>query len=212
MTPAPASARFPAIILAGGRSSRMGSNKALQPLAGKTLIERVIERLAPQVSTLVINALPGWAEGLGLPVIPDTLADHAGPLAGIAAGLRHTQRHMPGATHLLSVPADSPFFPHGVAAALTSALRAPGEIAIAASGGHPHPVFGLWPVSITADLEQWLRDPENRRVRAFLSRHTTHEVAFAMIDTPDGPLDPFFNINTPDDLVRAEDHWKAIAP
>ncbi|MDI7863849.1 molybdenum cofactor guanylyltransferase MobA [Rhizobiaceae bacterium n13] len=195
--------RFPAVILAGGRSSRMGANKALVPFGRQPLLDHIIDRLRLQVSAIVINAVPGWAEDRGFPVVPDSLPDQPGPLAGVLAGLRHARSAYPDVTHLLSVPADSPFFPADLAARLSQVLDDTDTIAIAASDGREHPVFGLWPVSIADDLAAWLAQEENRRVRSFLARHRLREVLFPLIDTPHGPLDPFFNINTPDDLSRA---------
>ena len=201
---------YPAVILAGGRSSRMGTNKAMLPLGGRPLIAHVIARLLPQVSAVAINARPGWADDLGYPVIADDLPDQPGPLAGILAGLRHVQRHHPEASHMLSAPADSPFLPAGLSEQLAASLAGRDMIAIAVSGDREHPVFGLWPVAVADDLENWLTDGENRRVRSFLARHPVQGVGFAMQATPIGPLDPFFNINTPADLEQAELFLEAL--
>ena len=200
----------PAVILAGGRSSRMGANKAMLPLGGRPLIAHVIARLLPQASAVAISARPGWAEDLGYPVIADEMPDQPGPLAGILAGLRHVQRHHPEASHMLSAPADSPFLPATLADQLAASLAGRDMIVIAASCDREHPVFGLWPVAIADDLEHWLANDENRRVRSFLARHPVQGVGFPMQTTVIGPLDPFFNINTPADLEQAELFLEAL--
>lgn len=207
MTTAP----LPGLILAGGLSRRMGSNKALSLLGGEPLLSRVIRRIAPQVSHLVLNAPAGWAEAFGLPLVPDTKAGHAGPLAGVLAGMRHMAETVPQASHFLTVPADSPFFPDDLASRLLDHVTADDSIVIAASSGQVHPVFGLWPVSIADDLEHWLLNEENRRIRSFLARHASLGVSFPPVESLSGSIDPFFNINTPDELSKAEIFLKSMA-
>lgn len=191
------------LILAGGRSSRMGKEKTVMALSGRPMIAHVAERLAPQVARLAVNALPGFAEHQNLSVVPDTLADHQGPLAGILAGLRHFSAHG-GYTHMASAAGDGPFLPRDLVARLAAACPDGDTIAIAASEGHMHPVYALWPLSVADDLEMWVRDPENRRVKAFFARHPHVTVAFEPENTPSGPRDPFFNVNTPEDFARAQ--------
>lgn len=202
---------LPGLILAGGLSRRMGTNKALSALGGKALIQHVIERLEPQVSTLALNAPSGWADAFGLPLVPDTKAWHAGPLAGILAGMRHVRRHAPAASHFLTVPADSPFFPDDLLDRLARHLVDEGTIVIAASKGQVHPVFALWPIAIADDLENWLADDENRRIRSFLARHPTLGVSFPPVESATASIDPFFNINTPDELSQAETFFKSMS-
>ena len=199
-------AKFPGLILAGGRSRRMGRNKALVPLDGEPMLGHVVHRLKPQVSQILLNAEAHWADGFGMPLVEDTLPDHQGPLAGILAGLRAVATRAPATTHLLTVPADSPFFPLELADHLIQALTNDGTaIPVASSRGAMHPVFALWPVALADDLEIWLKNPENRRIKAFLARHTAVDIDFPLVETVHGPLDPFFNINTPADLALAED-------
>lgn len=193
----------PALILAGGLSRRMGRDKASADLAGKPMIARVAERLRPQVGALAINAPEGFAAGIDLPLVPDTMAGHPGPLAGVLAGLRHAAM-TPGATHMLTVPADTPFLPPDLVTRLESAAGAPDQIVLAASAGQVHPVVALWPLSLADDLEAWLADPGNRRLQAFIARHPSIAVDFPALATSVGTLDPFFNVNTPDDLATAE--------
>jgi len=202
----------PALILAGGRSSRMGRNKALELLGQTTIIAHIIARLMPQVGSIAINAPPGWAEHFGLPVVPDSMTGQAGPLAGIAAGLRHCRSTHRDASHMLSLPADSPFFPADLVSRLQTAIASPQTIAIATSNETVHPVVGLWPIALLDDLETWLTEPENRRVRSFLARHDTREITFPMIETLRAPIDPFFNINTPDDLAEARQLLEILPP
>ncbi|CAN7471865.1 molybdenum cofactor guanylyltransferase MobA [Rhizobium sp. LjRoot30] len=195
----------PAIILAGGRSSRMGSNKALLPLGGVPMLRHIIDRLSPQVTSVSLNAPPGWAGDFGLPLVADRVAGEAGPIAGIAAGLHHALRQDCGATHILTVPSDSPFFPADLVSRLHAAVSDERDIVIAVSGGQDHPVFGLWPLALSEEMEFFLQTDERRRLRDFFRRHVTREVDFPFLETPAGPIDPFFNVNTPDDFARAQE-------
>ncbi|ASQ03856.1 molybdenum cofactor guanylyltransferase MobA [Sinorhizobium meliloti WSM1022] len=207
MKGAPSHATFPpAVILAGGLSSRMGRPKAGLVLGGRSMLTRVIERLRPQVAGIAINlnADPDPASAFGLEVVPDTIPGFVGPLAGILAAMRHTVRKSPGASHVLTVPVDTPLFPKSLAARLKTAITSGGEIAVAFSAGEMHPLFALWPVALADDLEAWIHADEKRRVRAFIARHESAAVEFPLIPTAAGPLDPFFNINTPEELRQAE--------
>ena len=201
----------PGLILAGGLSRRMGTNKALSHLGEKPLLSHVIDRVTPQVSQLVLNAPENWAHAFALPLVPDTKPGHAGPLAGILAGMRHFADHAPQASHFLTVPADSPFFPADLSAQLTNHITGEDAIVIAASSGHVHPVFGLWPVSIADDLEQWLEDDNNRRIRSYMARHVTLGVAFPPVESATASIDPFYNINTPDELATAETFLRSLS-
>ncbi|GAK71037.1 molybdenum cofactor guanylyltransferase [Agrobacterium rubi TR3 = NBRC 13261] len=201
----------PGLILAGGLSRRMGTNKALSLLGGKTLLSHVVARVTPQVSKLALNAPESWAQAFGLPLVPDTIVGHAGPLAGVLAGMRYFAVHAPQATHFLTVPADSPFFPDDLASRLAAHLTGEDAIVIAASSGHVHPVIGLWPVAIADDLEHWLADDNNRRIRSFLARHATLGVSFPALESATASIDPFYNINTPDELATAEAFVKSMS-
>ncbi|MCO6178620.1 molybdenum cofactor guanylyltransferase MobA [Ciceribacter sp. RN22] len=196
--------RPPGIILAGGLSRRMGENKAAVRLGGKAMIRHVAERLAPQVSSLAVNAPEGADAGLGLPLVPDTIAGHPGPLAGVLAGLRHAQKLARPPRHIVTAPADTPFLPRDLVERLEAALPTADAIVVASSAGRGHPVVALWPLALADDLENWLANPENRRLQAFIARHPSASVDFAPIETRQGPLDPFFNVNTPDDLALAK--------
>ncbi|MCZ7482050.1 molybdenum cofactor guanylyltransferase MobA [Rhizobium rhizogenes] len=200
---------IPGLVLAGGLSRRMGSNKAMVTLGDAPLLSHVVRRIAPQVSDVTINATTndrgGWADSFGLPLLPDTLNGHAGPLAGVLAGMRHFRNREATGSHFLTAPADSPFFPDDLVARLCEHIS-DNTIVIAASSGQLHPVFALWPVALADDLEAWLKNDANRRIRAYLARHVTIGVAFPPVETAKGSLDPFFNINTPDELALARSY------
>lgn len=190
------------VLLAGGQSRRMGGgDKCLLPLAGRPMLAHAIERLSPQTDALVLNANgpeERFAE-FGLPVTADPVGGFAGPLAGVLAGCRWAERHQPGHSHVVTAAADTPFFPSDLVARLSAATPDAGTIVLAASNGRTHPVFGLWPVSLADGLEVWLGDPDNRKILKWVDLHPNRTVSF---DTPGGQ-DPFFNINTPDELAEA---------
>ncbi|MDK1489602.1 molybdenum cofactor guanylyltransferase MobA [Sinorhizobium sp. 7-81] len=198
--------RPPAVILAGGRSSRMGRAKVGLVLDGRTMLDRIVERLAPQadVIALNLNADPGIGLPPDLAVIADTVPGYFGPLAGVLTAMRHAAQVAPHAAHVLTVPADTPFFPDDLVARLSAAPDMEGRIVVACSDGEMHPLFALWPIAIADDLEAWIRTDTKLRVRAFVGRHPSLAVDFPMIATKAGPLDPFFNINTPEELREAE--------
>jgi len=193
----------PAIILAGGRATRLGGgDKALQPLGGRPLLAHVIDALKAQAAPLLLNANGDAARfaTFGLPVVADEMADQPGPLAGILAGLDWVAAHYPAAGRMLSVSTDCPFLPADLAVRLGLALdQMQGDIALAESDGRLHPVIGLWSVGLRQDLRQALAVEGLRKVERFCERHHIARVAF---DT--GVGDPFFNVNTAADLAEAE--------
>ena len=198
-----------AIILAGGLATRMGGgDKALRDVAGVSLFSRVIDRLAPQCAAMAINANgdPARLAGFGLPVVPDDVADYPGPLAGVLAGMEWAAGE--GASHILTVAADTPFFPADLAARLSTAISAETPIALAATpDDRPgregklarHPTFGLWPVALRHDLRRALTQEGLRKIVLWTDRHGAATVPFAA-----DPFDPFFNVNTPEDIAEAE--------
>ena len=195
------------VILAGGLSRRMGGNeKSLLQLAGKQPVTWVADGMRPQVSHLALNAngAPERFDFLGLPILPDTIDGFVGPLAGILAGMRWASA-LDGVTHVVSAAADTPFLPGDLTARLEAAIEGRDDIAMADSVGRIHPVFGLWPIHLADDLEKFLVDEDKRKILEFANRYTLHSVNF---DKPDS--DPFFNINTPDDLKAAEKMAKAM--
>ncbi len=195
------------IILAGGLSRRMGGgDKPLGTLARRPLLDHVIARLKPQVGALALNANgdPGRFSGFGLPVVADTVEGFAGPLAGILAGLEWAAANT-AASRIVSVAGDTPFFPDDLVSRLVEAATGrPAAIAVAASGGRWHPTFALWPLDLATDLRATLVDEEERRAAAFIARHDHVEVDFAFPEAAGIAYDPFFNVNTPQDLAEAE--------
>ncbi|QKV17647.1 molybdenum cofactor guanylyltransferase MobA [Oricola thermophila] len=191
------------VILAGGLSRRMGgSDKAFLPLGGRPLIAQVLERLASQVETIAISAngdLSRFAP-FNVPVFSDAIDGYLGPLAGIYSAMRWAEGRQAGYTHVVTAAADTPFFPEDLAARLVANAATPRTIVMACSAGHRQPVFALWPLSLAGDLSEWLKRGETLKVGAWASRHELAEAPFPMLE--DG-TDPFFNINTPDDLAAA---------
>lgn len=187
------------IILAGGRATRMGGgDKGLLRLGGRTILSRVIERLGPQVADLALNANgdPTRFADTGLPVLPDTVAGQVGPLAGVLAGMDWAVGL--GASHVVSAAADTPFFPCDLVPRLLLAAESAGQpIALAATADGRQPTFGLWPVALRDDLRAAL-EGGLRKVVLWTDRHGAAEALFA------GTPDPFFNVNTPEDLALAE--------
>ena len=183
-----------------------GGDKCLVPLAGRTLLERVIERVLPQVGPLVLNANgdPARFAGFNLPVVADSVPGFAGPLAGVLAGMEWAAAQAPETRFLVSIATDTPFFPPDLVARLLEPLeRNEAEIACAASGGRTHPVFGLWPVSLAADLRRALVKEGLRKIDLWTARYRTVAVEF-----PCQPFDPFFNLNTQEEVALAEQHLR----
>ncbi len=195
------------VLLAGGQSRRMGGgDKALRPLGGRPLLAHAVERAVPQVDRLVLNANgdPARFADFELPVVPDVLAGFAGPLAGVLTGMAWAAEHAPGCSWIATFACDAPFFPRDLVARLRDGMvREGADMACAASQGRSHPVFGLWPVALHADLERAMRDEGIRKVDAWTGRYRVTTVPFAVVDTPAGPRDPFFNTNHPADLAEA---------
>ncbi|MDX8517706.1 molybdenum cofactor guanylyltransferase MobA [Mesorhizobium dulcispinae] len=203
------------IILAGGQSRRMGGgDKPLLSLGEGRLIDHVAARLKPQVGTLALNANgdPARFTSLDIPVISDTVPGYAGPLAGILTGLEWAATN-PACRSLVSAAGDTPFFPGDLVERLIAAAKErPGAIAVASSGGRWHPTFALWPLGLSDALHHFLVDEDNRRVSAFMERHSFVQVEFPMIEAEGRRIDPFFNINTPDDLAQAERLLQSLRP
>ena len=190
------------LVLAGGLARRMGGgDKALLRIGGKTILERTLERLLPQCVRAVINANgdPARFAFTGLPVVADNIEGFAGPLAGILAGLDWAADNAPELAWIVSVPGDCPFLPHDLAARLHAARLAAGKpLACARSGEWRHPVVGLWPVALRHDLRHALVDEGLRKIEVWTARHGA-----ALADWPATPVDPFFNVNKPEDVEEA---------
>ena len=196
------------LLLAGGQSRRMGGgDKTLRLLGGRSLLDRVVERLRPQVAALVLNANgdPRRFAAFGLPVVADSIPDFAGPLAGILAGLDWTAVHRPDCQMVASVATDAPFLPEDLVRRLVRGMMAAGaELACAASGGQAHPVIGLWPVRLRDELRRALIEEGVRKVDVWTARFRLATVPFP--DEAPGlglGIDPFFNANRPEDFARA---------
>jgi len=193
------------VILAGGLATRMGGgDKGLLVLDGQTLLSRVIDRLDPQVAGLALNANGDAARfaGLGIPVVPDSIDGFAGPLAGVLAGLDWAATQ--GADHIVTAAADTPFFPADLVPRLVMAAE-DADVSMALAGTkHPtrgmlrQPTFGLWPVALRDDLRAALKSGV-RKVVQWTDRHGAALAPFSA----DG-FDPFFNVNTPEDMKVAE--------
>ncbi len=184
------------VLLGGGQSRRMGGgDKCLRSLGGTTLLGHVIARLRPQVGPLILNA-NGNATRFAqfqVPVVADAVPGFAGPLAGVLTGMDWAAaRDCP---QIVTVATDAPFLPLDLVARLSAADA---DIVFAASAGRLHPVIGLWPVRLRADLRRAVVDEGIRRVVDWSSRHRVANVTFSA-----DPVDPFFNVNTEDDLREA---------
>ncbi len=191
------------LVLAGGLARRMGGgDKALLRIGGVSILERVLERLAPQTSGIILNANgdPRRFAPTGLPVVADDVPGFAGPLAGILAGLDWAAAHAPEIAWIGSVPGDCPFLPRDLINRLHAARAEAGvPLACAKSGEWRHPVAGLWPVALRDDLRHALVEENLRKIEIWTSRH-----GVALAEWTDKPVDPFFNVNTPEDAAQAE--------
>jgi molybdopterin-guanine dinucleotide biosynthesis protein A len=191
------------LVLAGGLARRMGGgDKPLTRIGGATILSRVLERLKPQCTRVVLNANgdPARFADTGLPVISDDVPSFAGPLAGVLAGLDWAAAHAPDIAYVASVPGDCPFLPRDVVARLHQAREAAGQpLACARSGEWRHPVVGVWPVALRDDLRHALTKEDLRKIELWTARH-----GIALADWPAAPVDPFFNVNTPEDAAAAE--------
>ena len=191
------------LVLAGGLARRMGGgDKARITIGGVTILQRVLACVAPQCTGLVINANgdPARFADTKQPVVSDNVPDFAGPLAGILAGLDWTALHMPECEWLASVPGDCPFLPNDLVTRLHAARAAAGApLACARSGEWRHPVIGLWPVALREDLRRALVAEGLRKIEIWTARH-----GVAIASWPAEPVDPFFNVNTPEDAAQAQ--------
>jgi molybdopterin-guanine dinucleotide biosynthesis protein A len=191
------------LVLAGGRARRMGGgDKPLLQLGGTTILERVLSRLVPQCADLALNANgdPARFAFTGLTVVADDVPGFAGPLAGVLAGLDFLAARRPDIQWLVTVPGDCPFLPGDLVARLHATReREEKTLACARSGQWSHPVVGLWPVGLRADLRRALIEEGESKVGAFMARH-----GVAIAEWPTEPVDPFFNVNTPGDAAEAE--------
>ena len=190
------------IVLAGGLARRMGGgDKAGILIGGATMLARVLARLEPQCQGLILNANgdPARFAATGLAVVADSVPDYPGPLAGILAGLDWAANEAPGIAFIVSAPSDCPFLPRDLVARLHLARTEAGTpLACAQSGGRRHPVVALWSVALREELRHALVNEHVRKVEEWAAR-----CGVGVADWPDPPVDPFFNVNTPDDVATA---------
>ncbi|HYS48324.1 MAG TPA: molybdenum cofactor guanylyltransferase MobA [Xanthobacteraceae bacterium] len=191
------------LVLAGGLARRMGGgDKGLIRIGEETILDRALARLAPQCAGILVNANgdPARFARFGRPVVADDIAGFAGPLAGILAGLDWLAKNAPGVAWLASVPGDCPFLPRDLVARLHAArIKAGARLACAKSGEWRHPVVGLWPVSLRDDLRRAVAEEGLRKIEAWTARH-----GVGLAEWPAEPVDPFFNVNTPEDAAQAQ--------
>lgn len=191
------------LVLAGGLARRMGGgDKALIRIGEETILERALARFAPQCERVILNANgdPARFSFFGLPVVPDSVAGFAGPLAGVLAGLDWAAEHASDLAWVASVPGDCPFLPRDLLGRLHAAREEAGTaLACARSGDWRHPVAALWPVALRDDLRHALVEEDLRKIEVWTARH-----GVAIADWPTEPVDPFFNVNTPKDAAEAE--------
>ena len=192
-----------AVLLAGGQARRMGGgDKCLRPLAGRPLLAHVIDRVRPQAEALLLNANGDATrfDEFGLPVKADIVSGYVGPLAGILTGMNWARSARPDAKWLLSIATDTPFFPGDLASRMLSAAQSENKpLACAKTLGRTHPVFGLWSLALTDDLDRAVRTEEMRKIDRWTARYPIAEVEFSA-----QPFDPFFNANRSEDLEEAE--------
>lgn len=191
------------LLLAGGQSRRMGGgDKCLRMLGRRTVLARILDIVRPQVGPLVLNANgdPARFAAYGVPVAADVVSGFAGPLAGVLTGLEWARANAPECRWVASFACDAPFAPGDLVSRFLAAVTADGaDMACAASGGRDQPVFGLWPVRLADALRAALIDEDIRKVDVWTARYR-----LVRVDWPVTPVDPFFNVNRPDDLEAAQ--------
>lgn len=193
------------VILCGGRSTRMGKNKALLEFSGKPLLQIVIDHFANQIDDIIISTgeISTPFIQTGLPLVADCAPYIGlGPLSGIFSAMQYaqTQTYFSG---VITIAVDTPFFPKDYVSRMLKAASAQntGYPVIAVSETGFHPTFGFWPLDLRQKLDNHLADGK-RSILSFAKQCHAQELVFDSIE----PLafDPFFNINTPDDLIRAQ--------
>ena len=193
---------FPAVLLAGGSARRMGGgDKPLVAVQGRPILDWIIARVQPQVTAIAISANgdPSRFAGYHFDIVPDH-SPELGPMAGILAGMVWAERTQPKATHLLTVSGDTPFLPSDLVERLAEALPDQAiSMATAKSGGRLHPALSLWPIAARSKIQTRLDEGRGKRVMEWAD-----QLNAVSVEWPVEPYDPFFNVNTPDDLCEAE--------
>jgi molybdopterin-guanine dinucleotide biosynthesis protein A len=182
-----------------------GGDKCLRQLAGRPILAHSIERLRPQVFGMIINANEDVSRfaGFGLPVVSDSIAGYAGPLAGVQAGLAWIKQNRPDCAYGVTVATDTPFFPADLVQRFLAKPADRPTLKVARSAAGVHPVIGLWPVALADDIEESLKRGMHK-VGGFVAQHHAVEVSFPPVEIGAREIDPFFNINRPEDLAEAE--------
>ena len=182
-----------------------GGDKCLRLLGGRPILARIIERLKPQVSEIIINANGDSSRfaGYGLPVVVDSIAGFAGPLAGVHAALEWVKRNRPGTSHVVTLATDTPFFPSDLVQHFLDEPGQPSTLLVARSDEGLHPVIGLWPVQLASALESLLKQGRHK-VGRFVEEHEAVKVYFPKAKIGGAQIDPFFNINEPEQLAEAD--------
>lgn len=180
------------VIIAGGASRRMGGgDKFLHSLCGTRILDHVINRLSPQVDSLVLNTNHENLD-TSLEVVPDLIKD-VGPLGGLYTALKLAKKR--GFSKVITAPADTPFIPDDFVSRLYAHSEKP--VVVAKSHGQIHPVLALWDISLLGDVENALKKGE-RKMLTWIEKYSPPQVNWT------DAADPFFNINTPEDLAAAE--------
>lgn len=195
------------VLLAGGLARRMGGgDKSMQTVGGVPILDRVISRALLQVGTMILNANgdPSRFETFGLPIVADVLDEFPGPLAGVLTAMEWAREHQPQSRWVASFATDAPFLPKDMIERLTEAQSNENAMIVCArSNGRAHPVFALWSVALADDLRRAMVDEGMRKIDAWTARHRLIHVDFEVED-----VDPFFNVNKPENLAEA-DAWAA---
>ena len=192
------------VILAGGLARRMGGgDKSMLSLGGRKILDYVIESATMQLGCVIINANgdPARFEAFNLPVQDDIVPGFAGPLAGVLSAMAWAKKHQQEASHIITIAADTPFFPSDYVARMCEQMHAENKaLACASYQGRTQPVFGLWPVALFDDLYKALVEDDIRKVDRFTARYAVADVAFDELKQ-----NPFFNVNKPEDIALGED-------
>ncbi|NBR11625.1 MAG: molybdenum cofactor guanylyltransferase [Alphaproteobacteria bacterium] len=199
---------IPAVILVGGKGTRMGGvEKPLLKLADRTLLDHVIERLRPQVSAIAL-ATPQDASAYSefrFRLLPDDTLGQ-GPLTGLSSAMRWAKEHHSSASHVALLAGDTPFLPHDLIERLADKIQSKAVCVFAQSKDQIHYSTGFWPLSSHATLQTYRERSEDRSLRGLARQIGFHSVEWSEDE------DPFFNINTPEELERAETRIVRLNP
>lgn len=190
------------VMLAGGKARRMGGgDKCLLPLTGQTLLQRSLARALPQVTTMLLSANGNSLRfaRTRLPVLADSIPGQPGPLAGIYQALLWMRENARNSEWLVSFASDAPFLPEDQLEKLQAAVSADEQLIIARANDRIQPAFALWHISLLPEIEQVLTSDTQVDLRQWASKHRA-----TFVDFHNPHYDPFFNINTPQDLYAAE--------